>query len=313
MSRPINSRSRRSLLVIALVFLLVVGAIATLVVLYSSPTLSSADASATAEAQQFATSEVERQSTAVAVRRTSTAAARATGTAEVVARATRAVQSTATEQANVLATGTAAAIASAIAPGTQTAEATDFEQRRTEAETITRRLDSQARQVFGPTSGTLDHKTDGTPTCAETDLAFHNFIASARIFNPYSAAQHPWDHGITFSNEGDDTYYSLVMRSSGDYALKLSGSAFYVETNNSTDLLDLSRPGDNLIKLYINNNVAYLYFNDFYADTLDLRQVNLGQTTARNHRPMLCANLDDGSALEGATTRYEDFTVWSLP
>jgi hypothetical protein len=167
--------------------------------------------------------------------------------------------------------------------------------------------------VFGPSNGALDHKTDGAATCAETGLALHNFIASARFYNPYSAAQHPWDHGFAFSNEGEDPSYVLTIRSTGGYALKLTGPAFTVELNDATDLLDLSRPGDNTIKLYLHDDILYLYLNNLYADTIDLRNMSFGQTDARDHSPMACANLDEGSALENATTRYQDFTVWSLP
>ena len=308
-----ESRPRRPFALIGAALIVVAASIVFLASLYSAPTLSAADASATAEARLFATAEVARQSTAVSVRRTSTASARATGTAQAVARATREVESTATEEARIESTATAQAVASAIAPATHTAQAVAFEERRAEAEIITQQLEAQATQVFGPSAGALDHKTDNTPTCAATGLVMHNFIASARLYNPYSAAQHPWDHGITFSNEGEDTHYSLLLRSSGQYALKLAGPAFHIELNETTDLLDLSRPGDNTLKLYLHDDVAYIYLNNLYADTIPLRDMSLGQTTATNHHPQLCTNLDEGSALEGTATRYEDFTVWTLP
>lgn len=313
MSEPTETPSRRPILLIAVALAVVAGAIFLLASVYSAPPISSADASATAEARQFATAEVERQATAVAVRRTSTAIARASATAQVIARATRDVQSTATTEAVIVSTSTAAAIATAIAPATQTAEARTYEDRRAEAELATSRLDAQATQVFGPSAGTLDHRTDGTVTCAESGIALHDFIASARFYNPYSPAQHRWDYGIAFSNEGEDTSYVLTIRSTGEYALKLTGPSFYIEVNNATDLIDLSRPGDNLVKLYKEDNTVYIYFNGVYADTLDLRNMDLNQTNARNHSPMACANLDEGSALENATTRYEAFTVWRIP
>ena len=313
MPEQAESRFRRPLVLVAAAVVVIAIAVIALVTLYSAPALSPAEASATAEARRFATAEVARQSTSVSVRRTSTASARSTGTAQAVAVSTRRVESTATEEARIESTATAQAVASAIAPATHTAEALAFEERRAEAEAVTRDLDARATPVFGPSSGALEHKTDGTPTCAETGLALHNFIASARIYNPHSAAPHPWDHGIAFSNEGEDTYYAVALRSEGEYALKLTGPAFHIELNDDTDLLDLSRPGDNTLKLYLNNDVAYIFINGLYADTIDLRNVSLGQSNAHHHISMLCANLDEGSALENATTRYEDFTVWALP
>jgi hypothetical protein len=298
---------------IAAALVVVAAAVIVLVSLYAGPPLSAADASATAEARQFATAEVARQATAVSVRRTSTASARATGTAAAIARATREVESTATEAARIESTATAEAAASAIAPATQTAQALAYEEERARVEAITRRLDDQASQVFGPSAGTLDHKLDGTPTCLETGLSLSNFIVSARIYNPYSPSQHPWDYGIAFANEGYNTYYSLVVRSSGQYALKLAGEAFYIEFNEATDLLDLSRPGDNTLKLYVNEAVVYVYLNGVYADTIELQNISLGHPSDVTHSPMLCANLDEGSALENPTTRYGDFTVWALP
>lgn len=312
MSEQFESQPRRPIVWAALALALVVSAVAALLVLYSAPTLSAADASATAEARQFATAEVARQATAVSVRRTSTASARATGTAQAAARSTREVESTATEAARIESTATADAVASAVAPATQTAEALAYEEERAQAETITSRLDGEATQVFGPSSGTLGHKTGSTPACAETDLSLPNFIASARFFNPYPAAQHPWDYGIAFANEGYDTYYGVLARSIGEYALKLTGSAFYIEWNEDTDLVDLSRPGDNTLKIYVYDAITYIYINGVYADTVELQNISLGHPSDVIHNPMVCANFDEASALENASTRYEDFTVWSL-
>lgn len=311
-----TNRRRIPLLAVVVVLVAVVGIVSALVSLYSGPALSSADASATAEARQFATAEVARQATSVSVRRTSTASARATGTALAIARSTREVESTATTEAQAISTSTAAAVASAIAPATQTARATSFEERRAEAEAAARRLDAEATLVFGPSSGTLNHDLIGVPTCAKTDLALHNFIASARIYNSASNSaadpSFPWDHGIAFTNIGEDTAFVMSIRSSGDYAFRLTGPAFYIETNNSSDLLDVSRPGDNHIKLYFEEDVVYIFLNGLYADTIDVRHMGFGQSDAFDHSPQLCSNLDEPDAHDPPTTRYADFTVWEV-
>lgn len=312
-----TERRRIPLLAILIAVLAVVGILSALLSLYSGPTLSAADVSATAEARQFATAEVARQSTSVAVRRTSTASARATGTAQAIARSTRQVETTATTLAQVQATSTAAAVASAIAPATQTARAISFEERRADAEAVAQRLDAEATLAFGPSSGTLSHDTIGVPTCAKTDLSLHNFIASARIYNSASASAAdptwPWDHGIAFTNIGEDTAYVLSVRSSGDYAFRLTGPFFFIETNNSSDLLDISRPGDNFLKVYFEDDVAYIFLNGLYADTIATQSMGFGQSDAFDHSPQLCSNLDEPTSHDPPTTRYSDFTVWSLP
>jgi hypothetical protein len=301
--------------VIVLILVLVGGVVAALVSLYSAPALSPAEASATAEARKFATAEVSRRSTAVSIRRTATAAARSSGTAEAIARSTRLVQATATAEAVARSTSTADAVASAIAPGTQTAVAMTEAERRTQADLATSRLDAVATPVFGPASGTLDPHTDNTATCDESNLVLHNFIVSAHFYNPTSASQRPWEYGLTFSNEDEDTHYIYSARSTNQYALRLSGPSFYIESNNSTDLIDLSRSGDNTLKLYLEDDTAYLYINGLYADTIDLNNLAYGQSNSTLHSPMACSNLGDPANQEQspALTRYDIFTVWSLP
>lgn len=317
MAQTDPSRRRASLLAILIALLVVGAAVAVVLSLYSAPALSPAAASATSEAQKFATAEVSRQSTSVAVRRTATAGSRATGTAEAIARSTRLVQASATAVAAAQSTSTAAAVASAIAPATQTARAKTDADRLAEAEAAVQSMESQATLAYGPTSGALDPHTDSTASCAESNLTLHNFIVFARFYNPSPAAQNSWEHGIAFSNEGVGTEFIFSIRSTGEYALRLSGRSFYIENNNTTDLIDLSRAGDNTLKLYVQDDTAYLYINGLYADTMDLSNLTYGQPTARDHSPMACASLGDPSAVEpppaNVPTRYQDFAVWSLP
>lgn len=311
---PEQTKSRYRLpLLLSAAIVVVAAAVFALTYMYGSPALSPGSASATAEARQFATAEVARQATAVAVRRTATARAHASGTAQAVAVATGAVRSSATAQAQAYATGSAQAQASAVAPSTQTAVMVIYEAQRARAEATVTSMVAAATVVYAPQNGALDHNGGGTPTCAESTLALQHMIVSARFFNPYSAAGRTWDYGISLTNEGQSTRYSFLLRSSSNYAVQLSGPAFVLEHNNSTDLIDQSRAGDNTIQLYIIDNTAHLFLNNVYLDTWDLEQIGLGQAVADLHVPMLCANLDEESGQPGAATRYEAFTVWQVP
>jgi hypothetical protein len=300
------SRSRR--LPALYVGLGVIVAATLLMFVFSSggPALTSAEAGATAEAKQFATAQVERLETRAATGRTSTAVARVTGTAETIAGATEMVRENAT--------ATAAAFETAQAPATHTAAAQAFEDEAAQARTAVTALEKSATLVYGPTSGTLQHKAGGEPTCAESGQELHDFIASARFSNPFPASdRRVYDYGIAFSNEGDETHYAAIVTSLGKWSFRLEGDAFYIAYGDETDLLDLSTGGSNTLKLYVSGNLAYVYLNDRYLVTQDLNQLNLNQTRATTHVPMVCTNMTVEDSDRAYSTRFEDFTVWSLP
>ena len=300
-------RFRRT--VFAFAILLLLGAVVLLAVIllsrFASPAVSAVDVSATSEAVTFATAQAERSATRASMNATSTVEAQITAVAQS--------QSTATAEVYLHKTATAAAFATAEAPPTLTAQAQDFAAERASAEATAQAMDQSATQVYGPVSGTLDHGSGKLPICLSTGLQLHNFIAQAAFYNPYPTAQHAWDYGFAFTNIGDDTQYNVSLDSRNHWAIALHDPGYYIQLQDTTDLLDLGDFGFNFVKLYVSDDVVHLFVNGQFATTVPLSNLDFGKTASSLHEPQACAGLEDGDLQQGASTRYEDFTVWFTP
>jgi hypothetical protein len=285
---------------------LIIVAIAAVVLLLSPPatTLSAVDASSTIEAHTFATAEVYRQATRDAENAASTAQAQDTEEAQA--------QASATARAYANITATRSAQATIQAPPTLTARAYAFLQEQADAQATVQAVDPVATQVFGPSAGHLAHNPSGTAVCDDTHIKLRNFVAQARFYNPYPIDQ-DWDYGIAFTNPSDGSEYSLALDADNARSFRLQAPGYYVDDHDTTDLIDNSDRGSNLMKLYVVNGVAHLYINGKFDTTLDLSGLNLGNAIDEPHDLKICTGLRDGDMQPGKSTRYEDFTVWKLP
>jgi hypothetical protein len=306
-SRHPDWRFRRT--VFAFATLLLIGAIVLLTVAIftriGTPPVSAVDVSATAEAVTFATAQADRSATRVSENATSTAGAEITAVALT--------QASATAEAYAHKTATAAAVATAQAPPTLTAEAQDFEAEQASAEATAQAMDKAATQVYGPVSGTLDHGSGKYQVCLSTGLQLHNFIAQAAFYNPYPVAQHPWDYGFSFTNIGADDQYNVSVSSDTHWATTLKAPGYYIRVQDTTTLLSLEDLGFNFLKIYVSNDDIHLFINGQFAATAPFSNFNLGGKTSDRHEPQSCTGLQDGDLLNGGSTRYQDFTVWSAP
>ena len=303
-----DARFRRTVFAFSILFL--AGAVVLLAVVMlaraGSPTVSPADADATSEAAIFATAQAGRSATALSSNATSTAGALVTSTALA--------RSGATAEAYAHSTATTAAVATAQAPPTLTAQAHDFEAEQASAEATAQAMDLAATQVYGPVSGSLDHGSGKYQVCLSTGLQLRNFIAQAAFYNPYSPAKHPWDYGFAFTNIGADNQYNVSISSDTHWATTLQAPGYYVRIQDTTSLLDLTEVGFNFLKLYVTDDTIHLFINGRFATSVPLSNFDLGSTPPPFlHEPQACAGLQNGDLLNGASTRYQDFTVWSTP
>lgn len=306
-SRHPDWRFRRT--VFAFSTLLLIGAIVLLAVALltraGSAPVSTVDVSATAEAVTFATAQAERSATRASEDATYTAGAEITAVAHT--------QASATAEAYAHNTATAAAVATAQAPPTLTAQALDLAAEQASAEATAQDMDKAGTQVYGPVSGTLDHGSGKYQVCLSTGLQLHNFIAQAAFYNPYPVAQHPWDYGFAFTNIGAGNQYNVSVSSDTHWATTLQAPGYYIRIQDTTTLLNLDDFGFNFLKLYVSNDDIHLFINGRFAVTVPFSNFNLGGKTSAQHEPQSCTGLQDGDLLNGASTRYEDFTVWSAP
>ena len=307
-SRHPDWRFRRTIFIFSTLFLL--GALFMVGIIYLNrfgpSALPAADASATSEAITFATAQAERSATRASVNATAIVAARMTTVAQG--------QETATAEVYLYRTATAAAFATAQAPPTLTAQAQEFAADQASAEATAQAMDSAATMVYGPASGTLDHGSGKHAICLSTGLQLHNFIAQAAFYNPYPTAQHAWDYGFAFTNIGDDNQYTVSVDSGPHWAVALRDPGYYIQESDTISMLGLGDFDFNFVKLYVQDEVVHLFVNGQYVTTVALSNLDLANNLRPAlHEPQACAGVEDDDLQQGASTRYEDFTVWSTP
>jgi len=291
----------------AILVVLVAVLVVTVLLAPQSSALTSVDARATSEVVTAATAKVRREATRESAAAMSTAAALATESASAA--------SSATAIAFANSTATRAARATIEAPPTLTAEAEQHLEEQAAAQATVQAVEPSAQMVFGPSSGALVHHPSGQGTCDDSGTSVQDFIAEARLYNPYPSG-HPWDYAITFADlSADDQYrYEIILDSQQHISLRLNATGYTVEDRTTTyNQLDLSHGGSNLLKVYIVDDTALVYVNDKFESAFDLTGVNLGNSVVGTRDIMVCTGVKDGDSQAGKSTRYDGFTVWSVP
>ena len=234
---------------------------------------------------------------------TATSAAQMTETADPV-RITEAAlqknaQSTATAQFIQSSTATSAARMTAAAEPIKATEAA---------------LQKNAKRVYGPTKGELIHEDDDFLETRFASVTERNFIVESRFYNPYSDGK--WDCGFLFRWTDRNEQYRLFVMSSGSWYLELITSSSRTTTptpvfkqlsSGQILSLDVSSNGSNLLRLVVNSGEAIFFVNDLYVARLDVSaKLDSGDI-------FIAIGNIRGYETPGKVTRYEGFTIWSLP
>jgi hypothetical protein len=227
---------------------------------------------------------------------TVTAQAQATDLAQAQATATVQAQATVTAQARAEATRQAQSVATAQA-----------------VEGIVATLVKQAKQVYGPTNGDLVHKEDNNVKGQFASVNLRNFIAEVQFLNPYDAAQHAWDCGIIFRATNFYIQYRVLIDSKGKWFFRAAD----VSSDNrpqskefasgKVSNVNTAADGSNHLRLIVNDKTAFFFVNGEYVATLDVSGRNVPGDV------LVGIGYDDDREINGRSTRYKNFSVWSLP
>jgi eukaryotic-like serine/threonine-protein kinase len=242
---------------------------------------------------------------------TATAQANATAAARANAAATATAQAnvTATARANATATAQANAAATAQANARATVLAHDAATRQARAAFVATAEASQKR-IFGPSDGTLKHDPSDTYIEAyESSVKVSNMVIEARFYNPYAASTADWDYGFPFRDKGGNDQFRFVVRSNSYWQLyNITGDPNAASiASGSIVNLNVDGAGSNVIKLICKGSAGQLYVNGSWVADLDLSaRLNAGTVS-------VATGLMSGDEVSGKETRYEDFTVWSIP
>ncbi len=171
-----------------------------------------------------------------------------------------------------------------------------------------------ARLVFEPSNGRLSHTPDdGQVTVRQAgSLDLRNLVVEARFYTPYT--DQLWSHGFFFRRAAD-RQYRFIFDSNRRYALiysfRQSSNADWefvtVASGNLPSATNLSRGSSNVVRLVVQGRTAIFYMNGTRVATLDVSR-HQGSGAVQ-----IGTGFYTGSEKAGAVTRYERFTVWSLP
>lgn len=264
-----------------------------------SKATSTAQFQATVAAQAEATLTNQTKSTSTArAQATADFAAIQTSTAQVQATATAGVMATLTSQAQA----TSEAISQAT--GTVQAQVQATEQARQQYIST---LTVNKGVLYGPRDGILAHDSDEAIEASPSSPGVRNFIAEAKVFNPYATSKGTWTSGLIFRSEGGSKQYRLIIKSDKNWLLTLnlgSGSGRIIHEGEVPDL-NVEENGSNLIRVIAHEDQGWLYVNDVFIAELDLSSRYSGSA-------YVVTGFYEGSEIPGALTKYEDFTVWQL-
>lgn len=162
--------------------------------------------------------------------------------------------------------------------------------------------------AFGPRSNQLDHVASDLIYSRGAGLELANFLADATFINPYAATTGAWDIGFSFRNLGTTDQYWLVVDSESNWShmdRRSGGDSFIAEGELAN--LDVREEGANRVTLLAINSLGYFLVNDSFIAALDLS----GRPDAGD--VLVATAFFQGHEIEGRTTRYQGFSVWSLP
>lgn len=167
-------------------------------------------------------------------------------------------------------------------------------------------------QISGPTDGNLRHKEGDRAQGQYASAYLRDFVAEARIHNPYDRAEGRWDYGFGFRQTADELHYRLYVNSDGGWKLELmtghTAGVWEYKTiaSGQLDNLDTSASGSNRLRLVVKSHSAFFFVNDEYITALDVSEKNVPGNV------WLGTGMRQGYLIAGKSTRYEDFTVWPL-
>lgn len=221
-----------------------------------------------------------------------------------------------TSDAHLLLTQTAQSQATAMTKLhlTQTAEAAAIEaQRQATRQALDGYLagiDASKIQVFGPASGSLVHNSGNKLIESyDSNVNLANFVVQSRIFNPYAIDVGSWDYGLVVRHAGKDEQYRLVIKSDKEWLLmNNTGSADgTIIAEGLLPQLDTGDGGSNMVKLIMQVGRGMFFLNDELIAEFDVSaRMSAGDI-------MVASGMYQGDEVDGYTTSFSEFTIWSIP
>ena len=164
------------------------------------------------------------------------------------------------------------------------------------------------RRVYGARNGSIKHEPDdGFIDEHEVSISLADGIIEAEFSNPYTSLQGDWSNGFVFRG-GYNEFHAIIIEEDRwwNHRLRLrdSDSSQELETRLSS-WISVAVPGYNHVRIIAIGIQGWLFINGIFIDDLDLS----GLTTAGPVSAV--GGYFKGDGIQGYSTRFEDFTIWS--
>jgi len=168
----------------------------------------------------------------------------------------------------------------------------------------------------GPLAGSLLHDPN-SKTIKEFSAGVNvaDFVAEAEFFNPYSSTGNSWDYGFMFRRSNSNEFDIVAVTSSRrwEHNFRSAGIDAPYEPLSAGNLstfgvgaFDTTTRGSNRLKLVVVGENGWLFLNGQYQGTLNLDSSTVGGDVSA------ITGSFQGNEVEGAVTRFEDFSVTPL-
>ncbi len=163
-------------------------------------------------------------------------------------------------------------------------------------------------KAYGPRDGSIElDPDDGFIDEEEAGVWVKDGIIEAVFSNPYSPTQGDWSSGFLFRS-GENTFHAAVIQEDGrwHHDLRLG------ETDDTHDLAEQYSPhirtatsNRNHLRVITIGAEGWFFINDQFVAKLDLSGLQAtGEVSA-------IASYFTGDGIDGYSTRFENFTIWS--
>ena len=165
-------------------------------------------------------------------------------------------------------------------------------------------------RVYGPRDGNIEHKghETGFIDAHDSGVQLADGIIEAKFGNPYATWQGNWSNGFLFRERRNGGFHAIFiqedLRWHHDLRLGDADITQYL-VDQYSNLISTEISSSNHIRIIVLGDECWLFINNTYTGKLDLSDLTqAGEVSA-------ITNYFTGDGIDGYSTRFEDFTIWS--
>lgn len=161
---------------------------------------------------------------------------------------------------------------------------------------------------FGPANGNLVHSGLGEPVAFNVDADLWNFVAMARVTNPYPSAMSAWSEGFAFRSNGVEDQYRVFAKSDSTIQFGEIKPEYTTWISQSEPAnLKLAQGDRNDLILLAWGDQGLFFVNGMWVAKLDLSSRKYPGDVA------VGTGFYGSDQIKGKEMLFEDFTIWELP